>query len=179
MKTFKLLFIVFVICLANSVLVIYLYVKMNHIQDSIFETISEVKELKMYNNKTKIVFENPEEFKCLAENIYYESRGEPLIGKIAVAQTVFNRAESGRWGRSFCSVVNAPYQFSWTLQKNKKPSGPDWKESVKAAKMFISGTRVENMEKTDHYHNNTVDPYWNKTMKSVGRIGNHLFFASK
>lgn len=131
---------------------------------------------RLYNNKTKIVFNDDKEFACLAENIYYEARGEPYIGKIAVAHTTFNRAEKVG---SFCDVVHAPSQFSWTLNTQEKPHGREWEASKHAAKMFVNGVRVKNLERTDHYHANYVDPYWNVNMKRTGTIGNHIFFASK
>jgi len=130
----------------------------------------------LYNNKTKIVFNDEKEFTCLAENIYYEARGEPYIGKIAVAHTTFNRAEKVG---SFCGAVHAPSQFSWTLNTQEKPHGREWEASKHAAKMFVNGVRVKNLEHTDHYHANYVDPYWNVNMKRTGIIGNHIFFASK
>ena len=131
---------------------------------------------RLYNNHTKIVFNDSKEFTCLAENIYYEARGEPYIGKIAVAHTTFNRAEKSG---SFCDVVHAPNQFSWTLKTQDKPQGREWEASKHAAKMFVNGVRVKNLENTDHYHANYVDPYWNVNMKKTGTIGNHIFFASK
>lgn len=45
------------------------------------------------------------ELKCLAQAIYYEARGEPLPGQIAVAEVVLNRADSKRYPSSVCGVV--------------------------------------------------------------------------
>ena len=43
-------------------------------------------------NKTyQTVKATKSELLCLAKNIYYEARGEPLQGKIAVAQVTLNR----------------------------------------------------------------------------------------
>src|SRR6476660_1622442 len=47
----------------------------------------------------------PREEKCLAEAIYFESRGEPVRGQIAVAQVVLNRAFSGYYPTTVCGVV--------------------------------------------------------------------------
>lgn len=134
---------------------------------------------RLYNNNTKIIFHDKKEFECLAENIYYESRGEPYIGKIAVAQITFNRAESGKWGHSFCDVIHAHKQFSWTLYNQNKPRGKSWENSKKAAKSFVNGTRIRGLNKTDHYHANYVSPYWKESMKKKAVIGNHIFYASR
>lgn len=130
---------------------------------------------RLYNNHTKIEFHNDKEFNCLAENIYYESRGEPYIGKIAVAQITFNRAEKVG---SFCEVVKKPFQFSWTLIKDiKKPFGTEWKASIHAAKMFVNGVRVKNLEDVEHYHAEYVNPVWDNSMTKVATIGGHQFYG--
>ena len=132
---------------------------------------------RLYNNKTKIVFHDSKQFRCLAENIYREARGEPYIGKISVAQVTYNRAEKVG---SFCDAVFKPNQFSWTLNKNlKRPHGPEWVAAKDAARMFVHGVRVKNLEQTDHYHANYVSPYWNESMRHTATIGSHLFYASK
>lgn len=132
---------------------------------------------RLYNNKTKIVFHDSKEFRCLAENIYREARGEPYIGKISVAQVTYNRAEKVG---SFCGAVYKKSQFSWTLNKNlKRPHGQEWVAAKDAARMFVHGVRVKNLEQTDHYHTAEVNPIWDNDMKRTAIIGAHQFFASK
>ena len=46
-----------------------------------------------------------EELHCLAGAVYFESRGEPLDGQLAVAQVIVNRAEDRRFPSSYCGVV--------------------------------------------------------------------------
>jgi hypothetical protein len=43
--------------------------------------------------------------KCLAEAVYFESRGEVKRGQIAVAQVVMNRVFSGFYPNNVCGVV--------------------------------------------------------------------------
>ncbi len=43
--------------------------------------------------------------KCLANAIYFESRGEPVRGQIAVAQVVMNRVFSAYYPNTVCGVV--------------------------------------------------------------------------
>ena len=43
--------------------------------------------------------------KCLADAIYFEARGEPVRGQIAVAQVVMNRVFSRYYPNSVCGVV--------------------------------------------------------------------------
>ena len=42
---------------------------------------------------------------CLALNIYYEARSEPLAGKIAVSEVVLNRVADTRYPNTICEVV--------------------------------------------------------------------------
>ena len=45
------------------------------------------------------------EWQCLAEAIYFESRGEPLAGQIAVAEVVLNRVDSRSYPGTVCGVT--------------------------------------------------------------------------
>ena len=47
---------------------------------------------------------------CLAKNIYFEAGNQPLAGKVAVAQVVFNRMEHSAYPKDICGVV---YQAKW------------------------------------------------------------------
>lgn len=42
---------------------------------------------------------------CLAKNIYFESRNQPWVGKLAVAQVTLNRVADSRFPDSICDVV--------------------------------------------------------------------------
>mgnify|MGYP003319639374 CR=1 FL=1 len=49
---------------------------------------------------------NEAELKCMAENIYFEGRAEPMIGKIAIGHVVMNRIEDKRFPDTICGVVH-------------------------------------------------------------------------
>ena len=46
-----------------------------------------------------------EELHCLALNIYHEARGEPELGKFAVANVTMNRVNDARFPKTVCDVV--------------------------------------------------------------------------
>ena len=46
-----------------------------------------------------------QELTCLAQNIYFEARSEPLEGKLAVAHVVMNRVASRYFPDTVCGVV--------------------------------------------------------------------------
>src|SRR3546814_9660514 len=50
---------------------------------------------------------------CLAGAIYFESKGEPLSGQLAVANVIMNRVESGRFPSTIFGVVTQRDQFSF------------------------------------------------------------------
>ena len=60
-----------------------------------------------------------EEMNCLAKNIYFESRDQPYIGRLAVAQVTMNRVKSEEFPDTICDVVTQGgerkhrCQFSW------------------------------------------------------------------
>jgi spore germination cell wall hydrolase CwlJ-like protein len=118
------------------------------------------------------------EMLCLAKNIYYEARGEPMRGKIAVAQVTLNRVtHRTEFQSNICGVVYAKDQFSWTNGKNKEPRGEAWREAQALAKAVMQGTAHLPQFKALYFHNLTVQPKWNKTKELVARIGNHIFYA--
>ena len=118
------------------------------------------------------------ELLCLAKNIYYEARGEPMHGKIAVAQVTLNRVtHRTQFEASICGVVYAKNQFSWTMEKHREPRGEAWLEAQALAKAVVIGTAHLPKFKALYFHNLTVKPKWNQTKELVARIGNHIFYA--
>ncbi len=53
-----------------------------------------------------------EEKDMIAYVVYAEARGEDFEGKVAVAQVILNRYESGKFGKSIKSVVYSRHQFA-------------------------------------------------------------------
>jgi hypothetical protein len=70
----------------------------------------------------EVIFITERERICLIRNVFYESGGEPYLGKIGVAQVTWNRVKYGKWGQDVCRVVYAPGQFSWTVEPHKRNS---------------------------------------------------------
>ena len=130
------------------------------------------------NTAYKTVKATNAEILCLAKNIYYEARGEPLHGKIAVAQVTLNRVtHRTQFEASICGVVYAKNQFSWTMEKHREPRGEAWLEAQALAKAVVIGTAHLPKFKALYFHNLTVKPKWNQTKELVARIGNHIFYA--
>ncbi len=123
---------------------------------------------------------------CMTQNIYWEAASEPAEGKLAVAQVVMNRVESGKFPSDPCQVVhqkNVIYervlcQFSWYCEQNFKTKPVHkklWDESAEAARMvMIEGFRLPELKDALYYHADYVNPQWNK--KQVAKIGRHIFY---
>lgn len=113
------------------------------------------------------------ELNCLAETIYREARGEPYIGKLAVALVTVNRTKSSKFPDTICEVVYQPGQFSWTKSAGKKLKAD--LESIKIAESVLNN-RYNKLEEFDalYFHNKTVNPGWK--LKKVATIGNHVFY---
>ena len=63
---------------------------------------------------------------CLAENIYFEARGESFTAKIAVANVTRNRVEDSRWPSTYCAVVQeGPVRESWKTKSDKSLAESD------------------------------------------------------
>ena len=54
------------------------------------------------------------QIKCLADNAYFEARGQSTEGVYAVMHVVINRTTDGRFPSTPCGVVYQKGQFTWT-----------------------------------------------------------------
>lgn len=115
--------------------------------------------------------EDRDEFKCLAQAIYREARGEPNEGKIAVAQVIINRTKTPGYPTTICGVLQQPGQFQWT--KKYRVTLPDY-ESYIVARNVILGQHKFAKFKGTHFHARHVQPKWK--YKRIALIGNHIFY---
>ena len=115
---------------------------------------------------------------CLAQNIYFEARSQPLIEQVAVAQVVLNRVYSPHYPNSVCDVVWERHQFSWTHDgKSDKPRNPNaWLEANQIASLVLSPNFPDLVDGATHYHAHYVSPNWANSLESVATIGSHIFY---
>lgn len=118
------------------------------------------------------------ELQCLAKNIYFESRNQPLEGKIAVAQVTLNRVQHQTAFKStICGVVYESKQFSWTESKVFVKDTKAWEEAVLIANAVVAGTlRLKDFDAL-YFHTKQVFPRWRKSKKLVRVIQDHIFYA--
>ncbi|ODU22292.1 MAG: hypothetical protein ABS87_02790 [Sphingomonas sp. SCN 67-18] len=117
------------------------------------------------------------EDECLAGAVYFESKGESLDGQLAVAQVIINRASSGRFPRSLCSVVFQPSQFSFVRGGDFPPidrSSRAWREAAAIAHVASEDLWDSSVSDALFFHASHVSPGWRK--QRIARVGNHVFY---
>ena len=135
---------------------------------------------------------------CLAKNVYFEARNQPLAGQLAVVSVTINRVNDKRFPNTICGVVyEGPHrpswkdntvmipvrhrcQFSWFCDgKSDDPKEPttyarmlDIARDLVYDKMQI----VDFTEGATHYHADYVYPEWRKTKTKTVEIADHIFY---
>ena len=121
---------------------------------------------------------------CLAEALYFEARGEPIKGQLAVGEVILNRVEDARYPSSICKVVNQgtgrryACQFTYTCDgkletvHERKP----YEMALKIAKILMTTHDRKLTRGSTHYHSNYVNPKWSKKFERVAKFGRHIFY---
>ena len=125
------------------------------------------------------------DMRCLALNIYFEARGEPDRGKIAVGHVVMNRVEADRFPDTICAVVKQGgedtrhmCQFSWWCDgRSDTPRDADaWRHSKALAHQVFWGLAEDPTLGALWYHAKYVSPPWRTRFIRVTEIGEHVFY---
>jgi spore germination cell wall hydrolase CwlJ-like protein len=118
------------------------------------------------------------ELDCLATGIYFESKGEPLAGQLAVGRVIANRAASGgRFPGTYCGVLFQRGQFSFVhggSLPNVAHSNRQWQTAVAIAKIVDQRLQDSSVGNALFFHARYVSPGWG--LKRVASIGNHIFY---
>lgn len=118
------------------------------------------------------------ERECLALNIYFEARNQPIEGQKAIGFVTLNRVFNSRFPDSICGVVKQYKQFSW--YSDGKPDVPTdrdaWNVANNIANYVLSNYDQDNTGGALYYHADYVTPYWIKSMKLTQVLHTHLFY---
>lgn len=118
------------------------------------------------------------EMDCLASAVYFESKGEPLQGQLAVAEVILNRAGSGKYPSSICGVVKQKSQFSF-VRGGRIPAVPRsseaWRKAVAIAHIALRDLADGGVKNALFFHARYVSPSW-RNRPRVASIGNHIFY---
>ena len=122
---------------------------------------------------------------CLALNVYYEARSEPMDGQYAVAHVVLNRVADDAFPDDACKVVKQGYhkgrhrcQFSWYCDgKSDNPKDKmSWVVAQVVAYNTLYGHHRDNTHGATHYHATYVSPWWRKHYDKTVAHGSHIFY---
>ena len=143
------------------------------------------------------------EVMCLAVNLYYEARNQPIEGQRWVLDVVRNRVESDTWPDTMCGVVKQRLQFSWyNSAKDWMPEDEtEWygylKDQISSYSLEVSALDEAVRLATWHYYQQPYDRTlgathymtwdlwtqhtvsWGETLGIAGKVGDHIFFFSK
>jgi spore germination cell wall hydrolase CwlJ-like protein len=139
-----------------------------------------------YKGESQAEFEERER-RCLATAIYFEARGEPLRGQVAVGQVILNRVRSPLFPETICGVVyqgqmQKGCQFSFTCDgKTDIPrQGDEWALAQDLARQITAGELwLPEVGYSTFYHANYVRPGWAGGMNKIDKIGRHIFYKKR
>jgi spore germination cell wall hydrolase CwlJ-like protein len=130
---------------------------------------------------------------CMAEAIYFESRGETALGQLAVGITIKNRFQSRRYPDNICDVVRQGRYFRGSPIRDKCQFSyhcdgkletitdfKAWEKALGLAALVLSSrVEVAGLENVTHYHSVKVTPHWSKKLHYKTTVGRHLFYVKK
>ncbi|HEX2449077.1 MAG TPA: cell wall hydrolase [Methyloceanibacter sp.] len=139
-----------------------------------------------YQGESQAEFEQRER-RCLAIAIYFEARGEPVSGQVAVGQVIMNRVRSPLFPETICGVVyqgqmNPGCQFSFTCDgRSDTPRNDEqWALAQDIAKKITRGELwLPEVGYSTFYHANYVRPNWAGRMNKIDTIGRHIFYKKR
>ena len=128
------------------------------------------------------------ELRCMALNLYFEARGEPDTGMLAVGHVVMNRLADPRFPDTVCGVVKQGgervrhrCQFSWWCDgKSDVPQELDeWQRARTLARSVYWGRGVDPTQGATFYHADYVAPSWRHAFDRGPKIGQHIFYIAQ
>lgn len=124
------------------------------------------------------------EWRCLAEALYFEARGESVKGQFAVAEVIMNRVEHAQFPDTVCGVIyqgtgrKFGCQFTYTCDGHAEVIAEPraFARVGKVAQMVIKGDSRSLTKGATHYHTRAVNPRWARVYPRVATIGVHHFY---
>jgi len=122
---------------------------------------------------------------CLACAVFYESKSEPLEGRLAVALVTINRTLSKEFPNTICSAVwqtKPSRQYDWTARASLVPDNRDqWEEALRVAHAVHELSQRSDYRSWDFtqnsmfFHAKSIRPGWR--YPRIGENGQHVFYG--
>jgi len=125
------------------------------------------------------------QLECLALNIYFEARSEPLAGQLAIAFTTLNRVADRQFPDTICGVVRqggdevqGRCQFSWWCdgKSDRVQEGDAWAEALHVARRALREPAPDPTRGALFFHVAGANPGWARDRELTARIGRHRFY---
>jgi len=123
-----------------------------------------------------------QEVGCLAQAIYFESRGEPEGGMLAVGHVVLNRSRDPGFPHGICGVVyqrsggGCQFSFACDGRSDRPTNNADWAQSMALAKAIYAGRTTDPTRGALWFHRVSVRSDLGPGIRRSARIGRHVFF---
>jgi spore germination cell wall hydrolase CwlJ-like protein len=127
------------------------------------------------------------ERRCLATAIYFEARGEPVRGQIAVGQVILNRVRSPQFPETICGVVyqgqmqkGCQFSFACDGHTDMPRNDDQWALAQDLSRQITSGqVWLPEVGYSTYYHADYVRPGWVSAMSKIDEIGRHIFYKKR
>lgn len=125
---------------------------------------------------------------CLAQAVYFEARGEPTEGQVAVARVILNRVSDQRYPSTICGVVfqgqktmdRCQFQFACDGLSDRPHDAAAWDMANRIAYMVRENWLPDPVGDAKYFHSVAVGkPDWARRMVQTARLGSHLFYTEK
>tara|TARA_B110000967_G_scaffold46401_1_gene46747 strand:+ start:1258 stop:1671 length:414 start_codon:yes stop_codon:yes gene_type:complete len=130
---------------------------------------------------------------CLALNLYWEARDQPVIGQIAVGLSTMNRVSDKRYPDNVCDVVKQAKYHAWDMENpvrhrcqyswfcdgmsDEPTNGKAMLEATILAQNIYYGRVTDTSLGATHYHATWIEtPYWAHEMTTLFTIDDHIFY---
>jgi spore germination cell wall hydrolase CwlJ-like protein len=139
-----------------------------------------------YKGESQAEFEERER-RCLATAIYFEARGEPLRGQVAVSQVILNRVRSPLFPETICGVVyqgqnqkGCQFSFACDGKTDIPRNDAQWAQAQDISRQITAGELwLPEVGYSTFYHANYVSPRWAGSMNKIDKIGRHIFYKKR
>ncbi len=122
------------------------------------------------------------QWECLAQALYFESRGESVKGQFAVAEVILNRLDSALFPNTVCAVVRqggrGGCQFSYTCDRASDTirDRASFAVAGKIARLMLDGAPRALTLGATNFHTLNVRPGWSRQFPRTASIGAHVFY---
>jgi spore germination cell wall hydrolase CwlJ-like protein len=152
----------------NQERIIELEDQLTTLQEETTKLEDQLTESRQENEEIKRRMSYLKSYKAMEGVVAAESKGQPLEGQMAVAQTILDRATQSNM--TVMEVINAPSQYA-----KPRPERVDDSVKLAVAKVMQDGERVFD-DGVWSFHSDKVNPWWAANKVYRGKIGNHLFY---